>query len=83
VESYEVKRVAAKLMITGSSLDFFDKEYILISRRYQIHSASATTLCPSGNMDTHNQKKKNYRKEKTRYSDKFLVTAALTPSRQH
>jgi hypothetical protein len=34
---------------------FFDKEYILISRRYQIHIASATTQCPSGNTDVHSQ----------------------------
>jgi hypothetical protein len=25
---------------------FFDKEYILISQRYQLHPASATTQCP-------------------------------------
>jgi hypothetical protein len=32
---------------------FFDKEHILISKRYQLHPASVTMLCPSGNMDTH------------------------------
>jgi hypothetical protein len=36
---------------------FFDKEYILILRGYQLHPASATTQCPSGNTDAHNQKK--------------------------
>jgi hypothetical protein len=39
---------------------FFDKEYILISRRYQFDPA-----CPSGNTDAHNQKKKKkYKKKK-------------------
>jgi hypothetical protein len=32
---------------------FFDKEHILISKRYQLHLASVTMLCPSGNMDAH------------------------------
>jgi hypothetical protein len=42
---------------------FLDKEYILISSRYQLHSTSATTQCPSNNTDAHSQKKKkNYRK---------------------
>jgi hypothetical protein len=36
---------------------FFDKEYILILRGYQLHPASAITQCPSGNTDAHNQKK--------------------------
>jgi hypothetical protein len=36
---------------------FLDKEYILISSRYQLHPASATTQCPSGNTDAHSQKK--------------------------
>jgi hypothetical protein len=36
---------------------FFDKEYILISRRYQLHLASARTQYPSGNVDAHNHKK--------------------------
>jgi hypothetical protein len=45
---------------------FLDKEYILISRRYQLHPASATTQCPSGNTDAHSQLKQNkkYEKEK-------------------
>jgi hypothetical protein len=66
-------------MINGSGLDFFDKEYILISRRYQIHSASATTSCSSGNTT----KKRRRIKKKPRCSDKFLVIAALTPPKQH
>jgi hypothetical protein len=37
---------------------FLDKEYILISRRYQLHPASATTYCPSGTADAHSQTKK-------------------------
>jgi hypothetical protein len=36
---------------------FFDKEHILISRRYQLHPASATTQCPYSNTDAHSQKK--------------------------
>jgi hypothetical protein len=47
------------------ALLFFDKKYILISRRYQFDPA-----CPSGNTDAHNQKKKKkYKKEKSRLSD--------------
>jgi hypothetical protein len=66
-------------------LSFFDKEYTLISSRYQLHLASATTQYPSGNTDAHNpNKKKIYsKKEKSSYSDKFLVAATLTPPRQH
>jgi hypothetical protein len=45
------------------SLDYFflDKEYALISRRYQLYPASATTQCPSGHMDAHNQKRRRRR----------------------
>jgi hypothetical protein len=63
---------------------FLDKEYALISRRYQLHPASATTQYPSGHTDAHSQKKKkkNYEKEKSRFSEQFLVAAAeLTPPR--
>jgi hypothetical protein len=56
---------------------FLDKEYALISRRYELHPASATTQCPSGHTDAHSQKKKkNYEKEKSRFSEQFLVAAA-------
>jgi hypothetical protein len=34
----------------------FDKEHILILRRYQLQQASSTMQCPSGNTDAHNQK---------------------------
>jgi hypothetical protein len=34
-------------------------------------------------MHTIKKKKKNTKKEKSRYSDQFLVTAAQTPPRQH
>jgi hypothetical protein len=37
---------------------FFDKEHILILRRYQLHPTSATTSCPNGIKDAHNQKMK-------------------------
>jgi hypothetical protein len=40
-------------------VDFFAKEHILISRRYQLHLASATTQCPS---DTDAHRKKEYKK---------------------
>jgi hypothetical protein len=36
-----------------------DKEYILISRRYQLHPASATTQCSNDNMDAQAEKKKD------------------------
>jgi hypothetical protein len=42
----------------------------------KIHPTSATTRS-NENTDTHNQKK-NYRKEKSRYSDLLLVTADKT-----
>jgi hypothetical protein len=49
-----------------------------------IHPASATTSCPNGIKDTHNQKKeKIQKKEKSRYRDRKLETATLTPPRQH
>jgi hypothetical protein len=66
-------------------LFFLDKEYILISSRYQLHLASATTQCPSGNTDAHSQKRRRRitEKKKARYSEKFLVAATLTPPRQH
>jgi hypothetical protein len=37
---------------------FFDKEYILISQRYQLHLVSAITHYPSDITDAHSQKKK-------------------------
>jgi hypothetical protein len=46
-----------------------DKEYISISRRYQLHPVFATTNCPSDNTDTYGLKKKNHKKEKSHYSD--------------
>jgi hypothetical protein len=33
--------------------DFFDKEHILISRRYQLYLAFATKQCPSDNKNAH------------------------------
>jgi hypothetical protein len=52
--------------------------------RYQLHSASAITHCPSGITDAHSQKiKKKYKKEKSRFSDLFPKTTTLTPPRQH
>jgi hypothetical protein len=64
-------------------LFFFDKEHILISRRYQLHSASATTSCPNDIKDARNQKKRRITKKKSRYGDRKLETATLAPPRQH
>jgi hypothetical protein len=66
-------------------LAFFDKEYILILQRYQLHLASATTQCPNGIMYAHSPKTKERRKKKakSRYSDLFLVAAAQPPPRQY
>jgi hypothetical protein len=51
-------------------LIFFDKEDILVSRRYQLHPASAITSCPNGIKDAHSQKReKNYKKERFRYRE--------------
>jgi hypothetical protein len=36
---------------------------------------------PNGNTDA--QSKKNYKKEKSRYNDRFLVATTLTPPIQH
>jgi hypothetical protein len=67
-----------------SELYIFDQEHILISRRYQLHSAFATTHCPSGIIDAHNPKKRRITiKEKSRYSDLFLLAVVLTPPRKH
>jgi hypothetical protein len=49
----------------SSANTFFDKEHILISRRYQLHPVSATTPCPNNIKNAHSQKKeKNYKKRK-------------------
>jgi hypothetical protein len=56
--------------ITKANKDqhFFDKEYILISRRYQLHPVSATISYPNGINDAHSQtREKNYKKERSRY----------------
>jgi hypothetical protein len=64
--------------------DFFDKKYILILRRYQLHSASATTQYSNSITDAHSQKKKeNYIKEKSRYDIPVLATMVQPPTRQH
>jgi hypothetical protein len=54
----------------GGILAFFDKEYILILQRYQLHSASTITQYPNGITDAYSQKiKKNYKKKKSAISD--------------
>jgi hypothetical protein len=45
---------------------FFNKEYILISRQYQLHPASATMQCPSGNTDAHNKKEEKELQKKNK-----------------
>jgi hypothetical protein len=63
---------------------FFDKGNILISKRYQLHSASATTHHSNDTMDAHNQKReKKTKKQKSRYSISGLTTAIHPPPRQH
>jgi hypothetical protein len=42
---------------------FFDKGNILISRRYQLHPASATTHHPNGTTDAHSQKQEKKTKK--------------------
>jgi Na+-transporting NADH:ubiquinone oxidoreductase subunit NqrC len=54
---------------------FFDKEHVLISRRYQLHPTSATTSCPNGIKDAHIQKRygvEELQKKKLRYRDRKL-----------
>jgi hypothetical protein len=51
-----------------------------------IHPASATTSYPNGIKDAHSRKekeKRNIEKEKSRYRDRKLEKATLTPPRQH
>jgi hypothetical protein len=55
-------------------LIFFDKEHILILKRYQLHST--TISCSNSNRDAYNKKKNNYIKEKSRYNDQVFVAAA-------
>ena len=65
--------------------DFFDKEYILISRRYQLYPASATKQSPKGLTDAHSQTKEEEikKKEKSRYRVPVLVATAQPPPKQH
>jgi hypothetical protein len=58
-------------------LYFLDNEYILISSRYQLHSASTTTRCPCDIADVHNQIKEEIIKKKSYYSDQFLVVIVV------
>jgi hypothetical protein len=60
----------------------FDKEYILISGRYQYTQPLQQRIVLLA-VRMHTAKKKNYKKEKSRYSDLFLRTVVLIPSRQH
>jgi hypothetical protein len=62
---------------------FFDKEYILILWRYQLHLASVITYCPSGITDAHNKKKKKITKKKKKSATMILETTVLAPPRQH
>jgi hypothetical protein len=49
---------------------FFGKKHILISWRYQLHLASATTSCFNGIKDSHSQKREELqKKEKPHYRD--------------
>jgi hypothetical protein len=42
--------------LRGPSPSFFNKGNILISRRYQLHTASVTPQYPNGGMDAHIKK---------------------------
>jgi hypothetical protein len=75
---YMIKR--AETMKVIEPFSFFNMEYILISKRYKL----LCNKCPSDNGDAHiQQREEELQKKKSRYSDMFLVIAALTPSRQH
>jgi hypothetical protein len=64
----------------GKIFLLYYKKYILISGKYQLHPASATTGCSNGITDTHSKKRRRItKKEKSRYGDEFLVAAVLTP----
>jgi hypothetical protein len=62
---------------------FFDKRNILISWRYQLHPASATTQYPSGSTDAQSQNEKKKLKNRSPVSVPVLIEAAQTPPRQH
>jgi hypothetical protein len=51
----------SKRKILETSRPFLDKEYALISRRYQLHPASTTMQCSSGHTDAHSQKRRRRR----------------------
>jgi hypothetical protein len=55
---------------------------MIISRRYQLHSISATMQHPKDIMDAHTLKTKR-RRRKLRYSDLSLVAVVHLPPRQH
>jgi hypothetical protein len=61
---------------------FFNKKYILISRRYQLHLAFATRSSLVA-IQMHTTKKVEELKKSLYYIDQFLVAAALTPPRQY
>jgi hypothetical protein len=56
---------------------FLDKEYALISRRYQLHPASATTQCLSGHTDAHSQKRRRRRRRITKNKSPALANNSL------
>jgi hypothetical protein len=52
-------------VVSGDHIfSLFDKEHILISRRYQLHPALATTSCPNDIKDAHIQQKERKITEK-------------------
>jgi hypothetical protein len=62
--------------VLAKSLYFFDKENILISRRYQLHTTSAIRKYPKDNTDAHNPTTK--RKKMSLYGDQNLLSATQT-----
>jgi hypothetical protein len=67
------------IFLTPATAIFFDKEYILIASRYQIHLVSATTQYQMVLL-IHTTKKKNYIKEKVslRYSSPSRNSTSTT-----
>jgi hypothetical protein len=65
-------------MMASSIYFFFDKGNILISRRYQLHSASASTWCQETSRDikdAHSQREKEKNKKGPSQSEQRVAAA--------
>jgi hypothetical protein len=70
-----------RMHVVHENLYFFDKEHILISRRYHLHTQPLQQRIALAALRMHTARKereKNYKKKKSRYSDQFLKTAVET-----